>query len=309
MHKADTQGIRAFVGMYLAYLRKERNYSPNTALAYEDDLNQFGDFLERHFADTSFHLSRIDRLTVRLFLGDLLEQGKSKRSVARKLAAVRSFFKFLLRKKILSVNPALNILSPRLEKRLPTFLDEASVNAMMELPEGSSSVGLRDRAILELFYGCGLRLSELISLDVRSIDLHADTVRVVGKGRKQRIVPLGRKAKEAVRSYLRKRGEFIAMQTGDGERDALFFSMGGRRLYAKGAYLVVKKYMNAVSELEKKSPHVLRHTFATHLLNRGADIRAVKELLGHESLSTTQLYTHVTVERLKRIYRQAHPKA
>ncbi len=297
------------VDAYLDHLRAEKNYSANTLLGYGDDLEQFNAFLERHFERGKVELLRVDRLTIRLFLGELLERGLSRRSVARKLAAVRSFYKYLVKKNAVASNPAVNILSPRIERRLPTYLDESSVAALMDEPSPDTAEGLRDRAMLELFYGCGLRLSELTSLDLGNIDDVGNTVKVTGKGRKQRIVPLGSKAKAALKAYLKRRGEFISPGTRSEDREALFFAATGRRMYAKSAYLIVRKYMEKVSELEKKSPHILRHTFATHLLNRGADVRAVKELLGHESLSTTQLYTHVTVERLKRIYKQAHPKA
>ena len=297
------------INTYLGYLKRERNYSQHTITAYQGDLAQFNEFLLRHFSGRTYNLSEVDQLTIRLFLGDLLEQGKSKKSVARKLAAVRSFYKFLLKKNFIRHNSVLNIVTPRLPKKLPIFLDEGSVNEMMNLPDVSTLQGLQDKAMLELFYGCGLRLSELISLNINDVDFKNDTVKVMGKGSKQRIVPLGRKAKESIKNHFVGREGLFSVRTQNGDRSAIFLSARGQRMYPKGAYLIVNKYIRLVSELEKKSPHVLRHTFATHLLNRGADLRAVKELLGHESLSTTQLYTHVTVDRLKRIYKQAHPKA
>ena len=294
---------------FLEYMRSERNLSPNTVAAYNDDLNQFNEFLVKHFSAFSVDIAEVDQVTIRLFLGELLEQGKSKRSVARKLAAVRSFMKYLVKHRVIKYNPGINIVTPKLPKKLPVFLDESSVNRMMTLQDCTTIRGLRDRAILELLYGTGIRLNELIQLDITDIDFNNNTVKVFGKGRKHRIVPLGRKAKEAIRGYLtaREREQAGAVLNEDGR--AAFLSTRGKRMYPKGVYLVVNKHIGAVSELEKKSPHVLRHTFATHMLNRGADLRAVKELLGHESLSTTQLYTHVTVSRLKRIYDQAHPKA
>jgi integrase/recombinase XerC len=294
---------------FLEYLRGERNLSPNTIAAYNDDLNQFNEFLVKHFSASSVNIADVDQVTIRLFLGELLEQGKSKRSVARKLAAVRSYMKYLVKHRVIKYNPGINIVTPKLSKKLPVFLDESSVDRMMELPDCSTVRGQRDRAILELLYGTGIRLNELIQLDITDIDFNNDTVKVLGKGRKHRIVPLGRKAKEAIRGYLTARAReqpgAVLIEAGP----SAFLSARGKRMYPKGVYLIVNKYIGAVSELEKKSPHVLRHTFATHMLNRGADLRAVKELLGHESLSTTQLYTHVTVSRLKRIYDQAHPKA
>ena len=294
---------------YLEYLENERNYSRHTIRSYQVDLGQFQNFLFHHYSTSKINLSIIDQLTIRLFLGELSEQGKSKRSVARKLAAIRSFYKFLVRRDIVQRNPALNIVTPRLPKKLPSFLDELSVERMMDIPDISTIEGLRDRAILELLYGTGIRLSELVSLGMKSVDFKNDTIKVLGKGRKHRVIPLGRKAKESLKQFLPRREELFSSRTSDHDRQAIFLSARGLRIYPKGVYLIVNKYISFVSELEKKSPHILRHTFATHLLNRGADLRAVKELLGHESLSTTQLYTHVTVDRLKRIYQQAHPKA
>lgn len=294
---------------YLNVISTERNYSVHTVIAYREDLGQFHEFLTRHFSGPSYSPKSIDQVTIRLFLGDLLDRGISKTSVARKLASVRSFMKFLVKQKILSLNPGINVVTPKLAKKLPVFLDEPAIERMMNLPDCSHVEGLRDRALLELLYGTGIRVSEMLQLNISDIDLSADVVKVLGKGRKHRIVPLGRKAKEALKQYLHRRTDLVSDRTGALGREAIFLSERGLRMYPKGAHRIVSRYIGAVSDIEKKSPHVLRHTFATHLLNRGADLRAVKELLGHESLSTTQLYTHVTVDRLKRIYEQAHPKA
>ena len=298
-----------YIKSYLEYLKIEKNYSQHTIAAYQDDLNQFYEFLTKHFSTKSISLSDIDQITIRLFLCELIEVGKSKRSVARKLAAVRSFLKYLVKKHVIKYNVGINVVTPKLPQKLPVFLDESSITRMMALPDCSTIRGSRDRALLELLYGTGIRLSELIHLDVADIDFKNDTIKVLGKGRKHRIVPLGRKAKDAIKEYFKVRDTALTDDTRQEDKWAAFISTRGKRLYPKGIYLIVNKYIGAVSELEKKSPHVLRHTFATHLLSRGADLRAVKELLGHESLSTTQLYTHVTVNRLKRIYNQAHPKA
>ena len=298
-----------YIKKYLYYLSSERNYSPHTVSAYEGDLNQFYEFLKRHFSGMPFKVANIDQVTIRLFLGDLLENGRSKSSVARKLVAVRSFLKYLVKLNVIKHNAGLNVVSPRLPKKLPYFLDEASVERMMAIPDCSVMEGLRDRAILELLYSTGIRLAELIQLNLDQVDFINDTIKIFGKGRKHRIVPIGRKAREAIKQYLKERDKKLYVIIKEEDRKALFLSARGKRMYPKGIFRIVNKYISAVSEIEKKSPHVLRHTFATHLLNRGADLRAVKELLGHESLSTTQLYTHVTVNRLKRIYNQAHPKA
>jgi integrase/recombinase XerC len=292
---------------FLRYLREERNYSPCTLAAYGDDLNDFSDFLRRHFVERTFALSDIDHLTIRLYLGDLLERRYSRRSVARKLACLKSFFKFLHRRQIITRNPAAPVASPRLGMRIPEYLDESDMAALMDQPDRSTDTGIRDRAILELFYTTGMRLAELIGLEVGNLDVEDATVKVTGKGSKQRILPVGRKALEAVQQWLAVRNRFVRGDRKGG--NALFLSVRGLRLNPKGVNILVGSYISQVSERIKKSPHVLRHSFATHLLSRGADLRAVKELLGHESLSTTQIYTHVSIEHLKRVYAQAHPKS
>jgi integrase/recombinase XerC len=301
--------MQAQAKTYLHYLRRERNYSPHTVSSYEDDLRQFSEFLRRHFADRPYTISDVDRVTIRLFLGDLLEQRFSKRSIARKLACLRSFFKYLHRTQVIDRNPATNVVSPKLPKRLPQYLDEESVAKLMEQPDTSTPDGVRDLALLELLYGTGIRLSELINLELSEVDFRNCTIKVTGKGMKQRIVPFGRYAKKALKRYLAEGRALLAKNGKQGHRPELFLTHRGKRLNPKGVNLLMNRYISKVSELEKKNPHMLRHTFATHLLNRGADLRAVKELLGHESLSTTQVYTHVSVDRLKRAYAQAHPKA
>jgi integrase/recombinase XerC len=292
---------------FLRYLKAERNYSAHTISAYEDDLRQFADFLRRHCADHPCSLKDVDHITIRLFLGDCLEQRFSTASVARKLACLKSFFKYLVKTGVVERNPAASVATPRVEKRLPHYLDEPTVRELMRQPERTTTLGKRDAAILELFYSTGIRLSELIGLRLQDIDLAEGTVQVTGKGNKQRIIPFGRAAKEALKSYLACRDELVSSQK---QSDAiLFLTIRGKQLNPKGVNLLVNTYIGKVSEIQKKSPHVLRHTFATHMLNRGADLRAVKDFLGHESLSTTQMYTHVGVERLKKVYSQAHPKA
>ena len=301
--------MNAFIRKYLTYLAEERQYSSHTVKAYQNDLHQFSQFLELHFKRRQYNLESIDNVTIRLFLGNLLERGLTKKSIARKLATVRSFFAYLVRQNVARYNPAGSIVTPKLEKRLPVFLDEETMKRILEAPDPSKREGLRDGAVIELLYSTGVRLGELIRLSLEDVDFANCTIKVVGKGSKHRVVPFGRKARNAIRAYLSRRGEFVSQKTLDDDRRALFLSAGGKRIYPKAVYLIVKKYIAKVSEVEKKSPHVIRHTFATHLLSRGADLRAVMELLGHESLSTTQLYTHVTVDRLKKIYQQAHPKA
>jgi len=297
-----SRGLSVQIGRFLGELGGARNYSSHTLTAYEADLRQFAEFWSKHSDGDDQDPAGIDHLTLRLYLGELTERGIAKRSVARKLSALRSFFLFLERKKVLPVNPAANIASPKLPKKLPSFLDEPSVERMMELPDLSTDAGLRDRAVLELLYGTGIRLAELTGLTTRNVDLKKGIIKVRGKGSKERIVPVGAKARDALVRYLRGRAP-------SGGRGPVFVNAAGVELNRRAVYRIVRKYIASVSDIEKKSPHVLRHTFATHMLNNGADLGAVKELLGHESLATTQLYTHVTVDKLKRIYNQAHPRA
>ena len=296
------------ISLFLDYIRKERHYSPHTLVSYAEDLKQFQAFLVKFTGQARPDLNLIDLNTIRKYLGGLLEQGLQKKSVARKLATIRSLFKFLLKRGLLAVNPAMNIVSPKLPKKLPVFLPESSITRMMELPPATLA-GKRDKAILEVLYSTGIRLSELVHLGRSQVDLAGGTIKVIGKGRKERIVPIGRAAVRALKDYLGVRARFIPAGAKQTRCPNVFLSTRGLPMYPKGVYRIVHHYISAVSDVEKKSPHVLRHTFATHLQNRGADLRAVKELLGHESLSTTQLYTHVTIDRLKLIYHQAHPKA
>ena len=293
------------IAAFLGYLAAEKFFSRHTVAAYALDLDQFSGFLAVHTGAADPDPAAVDHLTIRLYLGELADRGIQKRSIARKLAAIRSFFRFLVRKKKLASNPSLNVVTPKLPRKLPSFLDEPSVRRMMELPDTSTPNGLRDRAILELLYGTGIRVGELTGLVAGGLDLGGSTVKVLGKGSKDRILPLGGKAREALTRYLALRKDAA---TGRGA-SPVFRNSKGSSLNRREVYRIVRKYISLVSEIHTKSPHVLRHTFATHLLNNGADLTAVRELLGHESLATTQLYTHVTVEKLKRIYNQAHPKA
>lgn len=301
--------MSAHIANFLRYLGVERNYSPHTIAAYEDDLRQFTGFVQRHYTGQSHTISDIDHVTIRLFLGECLEQGFSRASIGRKLACLKSFFRFLLKSGIIHLNPAANVATPKLGKRLPQYLDEESVTDLMAQPDTSSAIGKRDAAILELFYSTGIRLSELIGLRLSDVSFDGGTIRVTGKGSKDRIIPFGQPARNALKQYVACRNELLSREGKGRVAETLFLSVRGKKLSPKGVNLLVSEYIGRVSEIAKKSPHVLRHSFATHLLNRGADLRAVKELLGHESLSTTQIYTHVSVDRLKKIYAQAHPKA
>jgi integrase/recombinase XerC len=291
---------------FLESLSQGRNYSPRTVAAYRLDLTQFEAFLRGAGGERPIDVAGVDLKTLRRFLGGLIDSGLSPRSVARKVACLKSFFRFLRRRGVLSADPTALLSPPRAPRRLPRYLDEEAARRLMEQPDRSSPIGARDAAILELFYSTGIRLSELLGLRPADVDLERRTVSVLGKGRKQRIVPFGTHAEAALRGYAEMRPHLFPR-----DREAppeFFLSARGKRMQPKGVNVLVNRYIGAVADLEKKSPHVLRHTFATHMLNRGADLQAVRELLGHASLSTTQVYTHVSIDRLKRVYAQAHPR-
>lgn len=291
---------------YLLHLL-EKSFSGHTLKAYRNDLGQFHRFLVGQLDKKDVELKDIDRLAIRHFLGTLQRRGFSKRSIVRKLTSIRSFIKFLCREGLMGSNPAVHLASPKLEKRLPSFFASEQMSKVMDIPGRITALGWRDLTILELLYGTGIRLSELVGLNLSSIDQWGEAIKVMGKGRKQRILPVGRKAMKALRTYLEKRDELLKETQKDEE--ALFLNYRGRRLSARGVQRIVERHLRKVSEAKRVSPHVLRHTFATHMLDAGADLRAVKELLGHASLSSTQIYTHVTTERLKQVYDQAHPRA
>lgn len=297
--------MQELIRSYLSYLERERNYSSHTITSYANDLTQYCSFLQNEFPELIEEHRAVDMSVIRSFLGVLLENGVAKKSVVRKLSSLRSFYKFLVRKKIVVSNPTLNIVTPKIEKKLPQFVDKESMERVLNLPDSTTPDGARDSAILELFYGSGIRLSELLGLKISDVDFHNRTIKVTGKGNKQRIIPCTAKAKDAIKKYLT-----IRKGSQTAENDRMLFEDGkGKSLSSQRVYSIVNSYLQEVAEIQQKSPHVLRHSFATHLLDNGADILAVKELLGHESLSTTQIYTHVTVDRLKKIYQQAHPKA
>ena len=301
--------MESYLHRFLEYIERERNYSRHTVAAYEDDLTLFLDFLSRTSGRGNMAPGAIDHFMIRKFLGALVDRGFSKRSIARKLACLRSFFKYLVRLQVIEKNPTTLLVSPKLPRRLPQFLDETAVALLMEQPDRKTAEGLRDAAILELFYSTGIRLSELLGLTPADVDFGNSTIKVLGKGSKERIVPFGRQARRALEEYIAVRNHFAGKGGAGKVRRTLFLTVRGNAMNPKGVNVLVNHYIGIVSDIAKKSPHVLRHTFATHLLNRGADLQAVRELLGHESLSTTQVYTHVSVERLKKIYAQAHPKA
>jgi integrase/recombinase XerC len=301
------------VSAFLTHLEKERDVSPHTVAAYRRDLTDLAAFLAQHLGVARVDWAAIDRLAMRSWLAHLARRGLSKRSSARALSAARSFFRFMHRSDLVEANPARAVGSPKLEKYLPGHLDRAQVETLLAAAATRAQEGrftdVRDLAILELFYSTGLRISELRGIDGRDLDLLAGSVKVRGKGRKERIVPIGGPAQRALRAYERARDDLRAKVGATADRSAFFLSQRGARMSPKTLHNAVTARLSGVDEGAGLSAHALRHTFATHLLDGGADLRAVQELLGHASVSTTQIYTHTSVERLKQVYRDAHPRA
>jgi len=289
--------MEKYIEKFVRYLEIEKNYSSHTILNYSLDLEDFKKFL----GDTG--LGGVDYLLLRKYLAVLKERNLSNRTVGRRLSALRSFFKFLTRDGYLKTNPILILSSPKQEKHLPSFMTEEEVSRLIEsafAKNEKDQMGLRDRAILETFYSTGMRISEVVSLSVEDIDFIGGIVKVMGKGKKERIVPIGETAIIAIRKYLEKKKK---------ETQALFLNKNGKRISARGVRDIVGKYIRLAGIKQGVSAHTFRHSFATHLLNRGADLRTVQELLGHANLSTTQIYTHLTTEKLKNVYDKAHPRA
>lgn len=289
--------MEKYLEKFIRYLAIEKNYSSHTILNYRLDLEDFYKFLG------GLELEKVDYLLLRKYLAVLKEKNLSARSIGRRLSALRSFFKFLTREGYLKTNPILILSSPKLEKHLPDFLTEEEVAKLIESAFGRSEKderGLRDRAVLETFYSTGMRISEVAGLSTQDIDFISGTLKVFGKGKKERIVPIGEAAIASIRRYLEKRKK---------QNEALFLNKNGTRISTRGMRDIFEKYVHLAGIRHGISPHTLRHSFATHLLNRGADLRTVQELLGHANLSTTQIYTHLTTERLKSIYDKAHPHA
>jgi len=288
------------IAVFCGYLDAERNVSPHTLAAYRRDLEQLAAFVTRERGE-AVTAADVDHLLLRRYLA-LLGKSVKKSSTGRKLAAIRSFFRYLLRSGIVAKNPAELIATPKKENRLPFHLDIDQVTTLVEAPSDDHRYALRDRAILEMLYSCGLRVSELTGLNIAELDFSGGMVRVMGKGGKERIVPIGSRAITAVHEYLADRGDLA----GSG---ALFLNTRGQRINRRSVARIVDDHVLRIAAFKRISPHILRHTFATHMLEGGADLRAIQELLGHASLSTTQKYTHVGIDRLMEVYDKAHPKA
>ncbi len=297
---ATVEPLAEQIAAFCAYLETERNVSPHTLAAYRCDLEQLALFVIREKGRDASAVD-VDHLLLRRYMA-LMGKSSKKSSIGRKLAAVRTFFRFLLRRGSIDKNPAELIATPKKENRLPFHLDIDQATALVEAPADEERHAVRDRAILEMLYSSGLRVSELTGLNIEDLDLAGGMVRVMGKGSKERIVPVGTRAVESIQEYLAQRGEL----TGSGP---LFLNTRGDRINRRSVARIVDAHVLRIAAFKRISPHVLRHTFATHMLEGGADLRAIQELLGHASLSTTQKYTHVGIDRLMEVYDQAHPKA
>ena len=306
---------RSELAEFTAFLAKERNDSPHTVKAYARDVAGFAEFCDRYYGGSgSWSWSGVDRLAIRGWLGALEECRLARRSAARALSALRTFYRFLAATHGTEVNPARAARTPKLERRLPTYLDRAETEQLFAEAERRAAEeggfrAARDLAMLELFYATGMRLSELAGLSEPDLDLVSDQVKVRGKGRKERIVPLGGHAARALRTYFGERDRLLASRAPAGGRRAVFLNARGGRLSPRGVQLALRGLLDTLPRGRALHVHSLRHSFASHLLDAGADLRAVQELLGHASLSTTQVYTHTSVERLKQVYHRAHPRA
>ena len=287
---------------YISYLQNARNASEHTLRAYSEDLVSFLRYLEK--LSPGFELKYVDKFVIRSFLSQLHIDKKSKNTIARKLSSLRSFFKFLVRKKIVAKNPVASIRSAK-EAKLPTFLTRDEVSCLMEAPKGAAVKDLRDRAIFETLYGTGIRIGELVGMNERDMDIIGEVIKVRGKGKKERIVPLGSYAARALGDYMGHPDRYIGRK----DKTAVFLNRFGNRITSRSVSRVFRKYVGELSIRTHATPHTLRHTFATHLLDAGADLRDIQELLGHKQLATTTIYTHVSTAKLKEVYRKAHPRS
>lgn len=290
--------------IFLKHLQFEKRYSAHTLAAYEEDLKQFHNFLQLTFEIAE--PETVKHVHIRSWVVQLMEEGIQPRSVNRKIACLKSYFKFLLRREYITQNPATRIKPLKTEKPLPAFVKESDMSRLLDdIPFSDDFSGLRDRLIVELFYGTGMRLSELIGLKTRDVSFHGQSLKVLGKRNKERVIPMGSSLVNTIKIYQKAKMEM----GGENGNDWLLTTDKGEQLYPMLVQRIIKHYLGMVTTLNKKSPHILRHTYATHLLNHGADLNAVKDLLGHTSLAATQVYTHNTIEKLKKAFDQAHPKA
>jgi integrase/recombinase XerC len=310
---AASAGVPPDVQEYLRHLSKERDVSPNTVKAYDRDLREFVSYLGNYYGSEGWSWEGVDRLAMRGFLAHLQRRGVGKRTMARTLSGVRSFYRWMHRNELVESNPARSVGAPRQDRYLPSYLDRVQIDLLFQMAEARAMEGafidVRNLAILELFYSTGMRLSELQGLSRGDLDLVSQQVKVRGKGRKERIIPVGDHAQLALRNYEARRDDLLHQVGARGERSAYFLARTGKRIGVRMVQKVVSAFLEEIDESAGLTVHSLRHTFATHLLDAGADLRAVQELLGHASISTTQIYTHTSVERLKQVYQKAHPRA
>ena len=293
---------------FILYLRVEKNSSSHTVNSYQRDLYDFFQFIEENHKEKSA-LSNIDRILIRNYLASLTQSWYSRATIMRKIASIRSFFKFLLREGFVSANPCTDIRTPKLEKRLPVFLDTLEISELLDQPDCNDLLGMRDKVILEILYATGVRVAELASICFKDIDIEERVIIVTGKGSKERVVIMGKNAITALKKYMIDSRPVLVKQNNVKPSDNLFVNARGGPLTDRSVRRIVAKYVELMALAKKVSPHTIRHSFATHLLNNGADLRTVQELLGHVNLSTTQLYTHLTTDRLQSVYKSAHPRS
>lgn len=291
------------VQSFLNYIEYERRYSPHTVASYRNDLDQFCVFLEKEKGN---EIQAAQHVEIRNWIVSLMQSNITARSVNRKISTLKSFYKFLMRRGIIRKNPLSKVLNPKTAKRLPVFVEQPGIDKLLNKVEfGEDYNGIRDKMMIELLYGTGIRRNELINLKETDVDFYNAQIKVLGKGNKERIIPVHRNLSDSIKNFMTQKRELIGRQ----ETGYLIVQKNGKQLTTTTVYNGVRKYLDLVTTVDKRSPHTLRHTFATHLLNNGADINAIKELLGHSSLAATQVYTHNSIEKLKNIYKQAHPKA
>jgi len=287
---------------FLKYLKYEKRYSGLTLVAYKKDLDQFEEFFVKAIGD--FDILRIDDKLVRFWVVEMMESGLTPRTVAKKVAALKSFYKYLLREEIIPESRLNNVILPKIRKKLPFFVEEKSMHHLLDDVEfGRDFEGVRDKLVISMFYGTGVRLSELLNLRDVDVDRSESLIKVLGKRNKERIIPYPKTINPLIGQYLE-----VRRQTVEKKNDYFFLTAKGEKVYEKLFYRIVNKNLSKVTTVDKRSPHVLRHTFATHMLNNGADLNAVKELLGHANLSATQVYTHTSLDKIKKVYKQAHPR-
>jgi len=301
--------MNKYIDIFMFFLKNEKNYSNDTIISYKNDLTQFFNYLKDYKLLKNADIKYINHKIMRKYIVYLKENKYSRRSISRKVSSTRSFFKFIHKEGIININPTLNLITPKINKKLPYFLYLQEVIKLIEAPSEKTIFGIRDRAILEVLYGTGIRVRELVNLNIGNIDFTEKIIKVFGKGSKERILPLSNPSIRAIQEYLENRNLFNKNKfTKINDEVALFLNRFGDRLTERSIRRIIIKYMKKAGLNKKLSPHVLRHSFATHLLGGGADLRSVQELLGHKSLSTTQIYTHITKERLKTIYKKSHPR-